>query len=95
MEENNGNVCSLCGQPVLHRQTVTFSQDANYILKSSGNNKDAGDWTKADGEGLDYPTPHVHVWKRGILPGGKYIKSCVCGATEDVEFEIWQTISDR
>ena len=38
---------------------------------------------------------HSHVWKRGILPGGKYIKTCTCGDIEYIPFEQWQVISDR
>lgn len=36
------------------------------------------------------------VWRRGMLPGGKYVKTCTtCGIHEDVNFATWQTISDR
>lgn len=36
------------------------------------------------------------VWRRGILSGGRYIKSCwSCGTMKDVDFAEWQTISDR
>lgn len=41
---------------------------------------------------------HEHRWKRGILAGGKYVKSCFvdgCGKIEQIAFEEWQTISDR
>lgn len=36
------------------------------------------------------------VWRRGILPGGRYVKSCWnCGTMKDIEFSEWQSISDR
>lgn len=39
--------------------------------------------------------PH-RVWQRGLLPGGKYIKSCKqCGIMEEIPFATWSTISDR
>lgn len=39
------------------------------------------------------PEHDTHVWKRGMLPGGKYIKTCsVGGEMEDVDFETWQTL---
>ncbi|MGH7954349.1 MAG: hypothetical protein ACREOZ_00135 [Gloeomargaritales cyanobacterium] len=37
-----------------------------------------------------------HVWKRGILPGQKYIKICAipfCGVSEEVTMEEWQKLA--
>lgn len=37
-----------------------------------------------------------HLWKRGLLPGGKYIKTCaVGGEMVNIDFAEWSTISDR
>lgn len=36
---------------------------------------------------------HKHNWRRGILPGSKYIKTCnSCWETENVSFDEWQTL---
>ena len=36
---------------------------------------------------------HTHKWKRGMLPGQKYIKTCSCGAVEEVtNREVWLTL---
>lgn len=53
----------------------------------------------ADAEALKASViEHEHRWKRGILTGGKYVKTCFvegCGKIEQILFEEWQTISDR
>jgi hypothetical protein len=35
---------------------------------------------------------HVHHWRRGVLPGQKYIKQCYCGATEEIDYATWQNL---
>lgn len=35
-----------------------------------------------------------HRYRRGILNGGRYIKSClVCGHIEEIDFSEWSTIA--
>lgn len=49
-----------------------------------------------DVEEVEVTEDHDHVWKRGLLPGGKYTKSCkVCFVREPIDFAEWQRISDR
>jgi hypothetical protein len=43
---------------------------------------------------LESVCPHP-IWKRGMLPGGVYIKSCGCGMFVKISYEEWSTISDR
>lgn len=35
---------------------------------------------------------HVHKWRRGVLPGQKYVKQCVCGKMDEVTFAEWQNL---
>jgi hypothetical protein len=54
---------------------------------------------KIDGQAKEATCLHETervAWRRGVLPGGKYIKTCpLCGAMVPVEFSEWQTISDK
>lgn len=35
-----------------------------------------------------------HIWRRGVLPGGIYIKSCdYCHVFEKIEYSEWQGIA--
>jgi hypothetical protein len=46
----------------------------------------------ADPENQGKIAPHDHKWKRGLLPGQKYVRVCsVCGILEPVTQEEWST----
>lgn len=37
---------------------------------------------------------HDHKWKRGMLPGGKYIKTCACGKMEEIDFAEFSVLTN-
>ena len=48
----------------------------------------------ADSASMSLVNHETHVWKRGILPGQKYIKTCsIGGEIVNIEFPEWQNLA--
>lgn len=63
------------------------SADENH---ESGNNEIFGTYANATFD--DALDEHIHKWKRGVLPGQKYIQQCICGKFEEIPFSRWQQL---
>lgn len=49
--------------------------------------------TKSSSDENHPVSDHTHKFKRGVLPGQKYIRQCACGVFEPVSYAEWQNIA--
>ena len=81
--------------------TAEEMEAAKFVAEAEKVKAEAEEKAKAEAEKLKTEVEeldHEHRWRRGILAGGKYVKSCFvdgCGKIVQIAFEEWQTISDR
>jgi hypothetical protein len=76
-------------------------ENADKLKEMAGDTKTADDNLASSHSLISYEEnepfveEHEHIWKRGILPGGKFVSICSfpgCGKTEEISAEKFQQI---
>lgn len=67
-----------------------LNTNATQLQPAAGTNEQTSEVAENENLNQDESVPeHEHKWRRGMLPGGKYIKTCAvtgCGAMEEIDF---------
>jgi len=84
--QNDADLQALKDQQAIDDKRIMLSADE----RDAQNAADEASMNLVRRQGED----HKHKFKRGVLPGGKYVKTCdLCGEIVSIDFTEWQVLA--